>query len=116
MLKAYPPLEISPPPAPPTEWLEHPHGATQILLDRRWATRREILDVLGFILYQLLRDQDWHNKSWPPSFIANVDRLQLLSSRRHRVIIDPLASNPQDIVNFVHHSVPVHYPWHKDYL
>jgi hypothetical protein len=112
--KAYPTMRISPPPAPPSDWLQHPHGIMQMLLDHQWTARREVLKVLGFILYQLLQDQNWHSKIWTPSFIANVDCLQLLSSHRCGVIINPFSTNLQDIVNFVRHHIPVHYPWRKD--
>jgi hypothetical protein len=109
-----PTMRISPPPAPPSDWLQRPHGIMQMLLDHQWTARQEVLKVLGFILYQLLQDQNWYSKIWTPSFIANVDCLQLLSSHRCGVIINPFSTSLQDIVNFVHHHVPVHYPWRKD--
>ena len=47
---------FKPPPTPATDWTNWPHAVTRILLDRQWESRREILDILGFVLYALALD------------------------------------------------------------
>jgi hypothetical protein len=73
---------FKPPLAPTTDWIPRPHGVTKMLLDKRWESRREILDILGFTLYTLALDPEWHLKAWPPAFFKEIDQWQLSSSHR----------------------------------
>jgi hypothetical protein len=106
---------FKPPPAPATDWIHWPHSVTRMLLDRRWESHREILDILGFILYTLALDPGWRLKAWPPAFFTEIDHWQLSSSHRHGVIVDPTLVQPASIIDFVCNCIPVHYPWREEW-
>jgi hypothetical protein len=111
VLSQYGSPSFKPPPVPATDWIHRPHGVTRMLLDRRWEFRREILDILGFVLYALVLDPGWRLKAWPPAFFTEIDHWQLSSSHRRGVIVDPTLVQPASIVDFIRNRVPVHYPW-----
>ena len=115
VLTQYGSPRFRPPPAPSTEWIYRPHGAIKMLLDRRWESHREILDILGFTLYALALDPDWRLKAWPPAFFKEIDRWQLPSSHQQGVIVDPASVQSISIVDFVRNRVPVHYPWRDEW-
>src|ERR1700677_3683978 len=102
------------PPAPSTDWISRPHGLARMLLDHRWASRWEILDILGFVLHSLLSDPTWRSKTWPSDFVPNVERFKLLTSLKRGVIVDPDTISQEAIVDMVRHRIPVHYPWPRD--
>jgi hypothetical protein len=104
-----------PPPIPATNWIPWPHGATKMLLDRRWESCREILDILGFVLYTLALYLNWCLKAWPPGFFREIDRWQLFSSHRRGVIVDPASIWSTSIIDFVRNRAPVHYPWRDEW-
>ena len=92
---------------PTTDWINWPYAITWILLDRRWESCREILDILGFVLYALALDPSWRLKAWPPAFFAEIDRWQLSSSHWHSIIVDPASVQPASIIDFICNCVPV---------
>jgi hypothetical protein len=55
------------------DWIPQPHGVTKMLLDKRWESCREILDILGFTLYALALDPEWRLKAWSPAFFKEID-------------------------------------------
>jgi hypothetical protein len=115
VLSQYGTPRFKPPPAPATNWIPRPHGVTKMLLDKRWESRREILDILGFTLYALALDPEWRLKAWPPAFFKEIDRWQLSSSHRRGVIVDPASIQSTSIIDFVRNRVPVHYPWRDEW-
>jgi hypothetical protein len=96
----------------PVEWVDEEYSQVTSLNARIWDARRAVLQVYGWISFQLYRDSpDWRNRDWDTSFNDLVQLLGFLNAPKRGAIVDPFSIPTSDIITLVRHDIPVHYKW-----
>ena len=97
---------------PPVQWVNEEYPDKASICAKIWDARRSILELYGWISYQLLHDpHPWRDRFWKPGFISLLARLDFLSAPRRGVIIDPSSASDHQIIKLARDDVPIHYQW-----
>jgi hypothetical protein len=97
---------------PPVQWVNEEYPDQASICARIWDARRSILELYGWVSYQLLHDlSPWRERIWKPAFRDLLNRLDFLSASRRGVIIDPSSASEDQIIKLVRDEVPIHYQW-----
>lgn len=98
---------------PDVVWVDDEYEEETSLLAMVWNARRALLELYGWCSFTLLQaSEPWRERNWDKSFIELVQgRLRFLSAPRRGCIIDPLSTQPLELLTLVRDQIPIHYQW-----
>ncbi|KAH7905688.1 hypothetical protein BJ138DRAFT_1118245 [Hygrophoropsis aurantiaca] len=94
------------------QWLNSEFALPELAAPRIWDLRRNVVDVLGFVSWHLLRDEaGWQTRPWDPTFVDKVLDMRFLECPKRGVHIKTSEADMGLLAQWIRHSVPVHYIW-----